>query len=247
MDRSIPEIIRRMKQENPGWGAARTCGELRNLGHTCAPNTVRKYLRGFCGTAPTDRWKVFLANQREGLCSMDYFTLPAWRVRQMFVFFVIDHARRKILHINVTFFPHLEWLKQQLRAAFPGDSALPYRMLLSDNDTVFRAASDFVRNVVGLRPVFITPQSPWLNGVAERWVRTVREELTNRIIAFEERQVLRNLRDYVTYYNRHRTHSTLDGEPPEGRRGPPFPGRRLRSIPVCGGLMHRYEWKERAA
>jgi putative transposase len=96
-------LIRRLAAENPTWGAPRIHGELLKLGFDVSEGTVVRYLRRLSrrGDAAT-RWAAFLANHREAIVACDFFTAPTLTFQLFSCFFVIEHRRRTILHVNVT-------------------------------------------------------------------------------------------------------------------------------------------------
>ena len=237
------QLIQRIKIENPSWTPARILGEVRRLGHFVSINTVRKYAQD-PARPPGPGWKEFFSIHRPGIASMDFFTVPSWNFVPYYVFFIIDHSRRSILWVNVTTSPSLDWLKNQFRSAFTDN--VP-RILISDNDSVFRAAGAWLRNVMGIHPHFTRIMSPWQNGVAERWVRTVRRELTDHVIPLSEQHLHALLLEYVKHYNEDRTHTTLGLDSPSGReahvRGSPLNVIRL---PKVRGLSSRYAYRSAA-
>ena len=131
---SIRDLIRRMSQANRLWGAPRIHGELLKLGIEVAPSTVGKYLRR-TRKPPSQTWRTFLTNHMTQTASMDFFTVPTATFRVLFVFLVLSHDRRRILHWNITEHPTEEWTVQQLREAFPWDEAPRY--LIRDRDAIF--------------------------------------------------------------------------------------------------------------
>ena len=123
VDREIRELIRRMALEND-WGAPRIHGELEKLGFTVSEATVSRYMpRRPAKTDVLQRWLAFLRNHKEGIAAMDFFTVPTASLRILYCWFVIHHERRQILHFNATFNPSGAWVIQQLREAFPFDTA----------------------------------------------------------------------------------------------------------------------------
>ena len=128
----------------------------------------------------------------------------------LYCFFVIEHGRRKILHFNVTRHPSAEWVVQQLREAFP--EAGPYRYAILDRDPKFDARVITFLNATGLKPKRTSIQSPWQNGIAERW--SCRREILDHVIALDERHLLRLVRDYVNYHHEDRTHDSLAKDTP---------------------------------
>jgi hypothetical protein len=125
-----------MVAENPTWGAPRIHGELRMLGFDVSERTVSRWMkRAPRNPQPAKRWLVFLHNHREAIAAMDFFTVPTVKFSILYCFFVISHDRRRILHLNVTKHPTSLWIAQQLREAFPFESA--HRFLIFDRDAKF--------------------------------------------------------------------------------------------------------------
>jgi len=132
----IRGLIRRLAQENSGWGAPKIHGELQKLGFVLSERTVARYLRGLHRRGdPAQKWLAFLHNHREAIVALDLFTVPTATFRVLYCFFVIEHERRRILHFNVTRHPSADWVVQQLRETFP--EAAPYRYAILDHDAIF--------------------------------------------------------------------------------------------------------------
>ena len=138
----VRDLIRKMSRENPLWGAPRIHGELLKLGINIAESSVSKYMLR-CHKPPSQSWRAFLENHAQQLVSIDFFTVPTIRFQVLYVFLVLAHDRRRILHFNVTAHPTAEWTGQQLREAFPF-AQLP-RYLLRDRDAIF--SNDFREQV----------------------------------------------------------------------------------------------------
>ena len=120
--RRDPALIRRMKAENPTWGAPRIHGELLQLGFKMAEPIVSRYLRRLKrhpDEGKAKQWLAFLNNHREVIAAFDFFTVPSLTFRTLYCFFVIAHGRRRVLHFNVTTRPTSDWIVQQLREALP--------------------------------------------------------------------------------------------------------------------------------
>jgi hypothetical protein len=118
VSREIRDLIRRMCRENSSWGAPRVHGELLKLGIDIGETSVSKYMVR-CRTTPSQTWRTFLENHVQQLVSIDFFTVPTIRFQVLYVFLVLAHDRRRILHFNVTAHPTADWTGQQLREAFP--------------------------------------------------------------------------------------------------------------------------------
>ena|SRR5258708_185328 len=118
--KELRELIFRMVDENPTWGAPRIHGELLKLGFDLSERTVSRWVRRAPkNPEPAKRWQAFLQNHREAIAAMDFFTVPTLTFGVLYCFFVITHDRRRILHCNVTRNPTGLWITQQLREAFP--------------------------------------------------------------------------------------------------------------------------------
>jgi len=233
------ELIFRMVAENPIWGAPRIHGELLMLGFDISERTISRWMK----RAPRDpesakRWLTFLRNHREAIVAMDFFTVPTLTFGVLYCFFVIAHDRRRILHFNVTKHPTSLWTVQQLREAFPFGMAP--RFLIFDRDGKYGVEVPAAVRSLKINPVRTSFESPWQNGVAERWVESCRQDLLDHIIAVNERHLKRLLSEYVRYYHEDRMHLGL---------GKGMPGRRTRSMARgcvlsherLGGLHHRYD------
>jgi integrase-like protein len=133
----------------------------------------------------------------------------------LFVFLVVVHCRRRILHFNITGTATAGWTAQQVVEDFPFTT--PPRYLLRDRHGPYGA--DFVRRIqgLGMEQKLIAPRSPWQNPVVERLIGSIRRECLDHIIVFSEEPLRRILTDYLSYYHRHRTHRSLEQDCPEPR------------------------------
>ena len=172
---------------------------------------------------------------------MDFFTVPTLTFGVLYCFFVIAHDRRRILHCNVTKYPTSDWVIQQLREAFPYDSAPSY--LIFDRGTQFNEeVIDAVKNF-GIQPKRTSFRSPWQNGIAERWVGNCRRDLLDHVIVLNEWHLKRLMNEYVRYYHEDRTHLGLEKQTPSCREAATDSDAdsRVVSMPRLGGLHHRYD------
>lgn len=243
----IRALVRRMAADNPTWGAPRIHGELLMLGIEVSERTVSRYMP----KRPADpdarqRWRSFLRNHREVLAAMDFFTVPTATFRVLYVFFVIHHARRTVLHVRVTAHPTAAWITQQLREAFPYDDVPRY--LILDRDKKYGDEVLAAIDHMGIHRKSITARSPWQNGVAERWVETARRELLDHVIVLNERHLHRLVTEFVAYYHDDRTHLGLSKGTPTARVVAPRPAGNafIAARPRLGGLHHRYDWRAAA-
>ena len=203
-----------MVAENPTWGAPRIHGELLMLGFDDPERTISRWMkRAPRDPRPAKRWRLF-ENHREALEAMDFFTVPTITFGVLYCFFVIGHDRRRILHFNVTKHPTSGWIIQQLREAFPLGAAP--RFLIHDRDAKYGTEVPAAIRSLKINGVRSSFESPWQNGVAERWVGSCRRELLDHAIALNERHLKRLLSEYMSYYHEDRTHLGL-GEERGGR------------------------------
>src|SRR5215472_6812820 len=238
ISREVRDLIREMCRENPSWGAPRLHGELLKLGINIAESSVSKYMVRR-NKPPSQSWRTFLENHAQQLVSVDFFTVPTIRFQVLYVFLVLAHDRRRILHFNVTAHPTAEWTAQHLREAFP--YAQVPRYLLSDRDAIFgREFQQQVRDM-GICEVLSAPRSPWQRAYIERVIGSIRRECLDHVIVFHESSLRRTLKSYFEYYHRSRTHLSLGKDTPEPRAIQSPEVGSVVAVPQVGGLHHRYE------
>lgn len=233
--REVRDLIREVSLANPLWGAPRIHGELLKVGIDVGQSTVAKYMaRGRC--PPSQSWRAFLRNHADGIASIDFFVVPTAMCRLLFGLLILRHERRQLIHIGVTANPTAEWIARQISEAFPWDTAPKY--LIRDRDGAYRRVSKRRVRTMGIRDRPTAPRSPWQNAYVERLIGSVRRECLDHLIIFGEGHLRRALRAYAEYYNRSRTHLSLDRDAPLGR--PILREGRIQSIPHIGGLHHSY-------
>ena len=232
----LVQLIRRLSEENTLWGAPRIQSELALLGHEVATSTVAKYMVKSRRAGPSQTWRTFLANHMDATAACDFFVVPTWRFKLLYVFVVLSHDRRRILHFNVTSNPTAAWTARQLVEAFPYDSAPLY--LLRDRDKIYGHAFQRCVQALGIESVVTAARSPWQNAYVERVIGTLRRECTDHVIPLGERHLRRLLGEYVEYYNDSRAHLSLEGNAPQPR-AVESEGEVI-AAPVLGGLHHRY-------
>jgi putative transposase len=233
----LADLLRTMALANPLWGAPRIQGELLKLGLDVSQRTVAR-LMPRRPKPPSQTWRTFLRNHLADLVSVDFFVVPTATFRVLYVFVVLLHHRRQVVHFNVTDSPTAAWTAQQIVEAFPDDSAP--RFLLRDRDSIY--GGEFRRRVRGMRiaEVLTAPRSPWQNPFAERMIGTIRRELLDHVIVLNEGHLRRRLHSYFRYYHGSRTHLALEKDAPEPRAVEPPEHGRVVALPHVGGLHHRY-------
>jgi transposase InsO family protein len=226
-----------MTEANPSWGAPRIHGELLKLGIAVSQATVAKYMPRR-RTPPSQTWRTFLQNHVGQIVAADFFVVPTATYRLLFVLVLLAHERRRLVHVAVTSNPTAEWTRQQLREAFPW-AEVP-RYLLHDRDHAFAAWREATKTM-GIEEFLAAPRSPWQNAYVERFIGSVRRECLDHVIVINAAGLQRLLRQYTAYYERARTHLSLDKDAPIPRPVAQQGSGSVVSIPQVGGLHHRYE------
>jgi len=219
----LQRLIRQMACDNPTWGEERIANELLlKLGLRVSPRTVRKYLPKSSATGGNprrdQRWSTFLKNHAHFIVTCDFCVVATATFRILYVFVVMEHASRRMLHVNATAHPSAAWTLQQLREAIASDHA--YRFIIHDRDAIF--SSEFDASVAGLGLAVIkTPVlSPKANSRCERLIGTLRRECLDWIIPLNEQHLRTTLLLWLSHYNRGRPHSSLGPGLPIHRRIP---------------------------
>jgi transposase InsO family protein len=172
------------------------------------------------------------------MVAIDFFSVPTATFRVLFVFIVLAHERRKVVHFAITEAPSACWTGQQLVNAFPFEAAP--RFLLRDRDGIYGA--EFGRRAAGLgmEEKVTAPRSPWQNPYVERLIGSLRRECLDQVIILNERHLSRVMREYLDYYHRHRTHRALDRDCPVPRPVEEVDQGKIVEFSLVGGLHHRY-------
>jgi putative transposase len=227
-----------MASANPYWGAPRMHWELLKLGMEISEGTVSRLMPKY-RKPPSQTWKAFLNNHVQGLVSVDFFTVPTVSFRVLFVFVVLAHHCRRIMHFNLTEHPTAGWTAQQILEAFPEDTAPRY--LIRDRDQIYGECFRNRLRDMDITEVLTSPQSPWQNPFSERLVGSLRRECLDHVIVLGENHLRRILKSYIDYYLGSRTHLSLAKDAPTTRvvQGPE--AGQIVEIPQVGGLHHRYE------
>ena len=236
--REVRELIRTMSRANPLWGSPRIRGELWKIGIELAKSTVEKYMvKSRKPSSPT--WRTFLQNHAAERVSCDFFVVPTVRFTVLYVFLVLAHDRRRVLHWGVTEHPTARWTAQQMVEAFPWDEAP--RFLVRDRDSIY--GGEFRRRIrnMGIEEVLIAPRSPWQNPFVERLIGSIRRECLDHVVVFSGGHLRRLLSNYFAYYHRSRIHQGLEMDCPQPRRVQQPELGHVVAIPQVGGLHHRYQ------
>jgi putative transposase len=250
LDDVVAVLIERMARENFNWGYQRIQGELLKLGHHVGASTIRRVLKRLrISPAPvrdTDTtWRQFLRAQASTMLACDFFHVDcAVTLNRISVFFVLEVDTRTVHLLGTTTNPDGRWTTQQIRNLLMdlGDRVTQFRFLVRDRAGQFTASFDAVLEDIGIRVVRIPPRCPRANCFAERFVRTLRAELTDRMLIFNQRHARVVLATYIRHYNGRRPHRARDHHPPQ----PTHPvadlsQKRITRRPILGGLINEYE------
>jgi putative transposase len=247
---TVVVLIERMARENLSWGYQRIQGELLKLGHRVGASTIRRVLQRLrIPPAParcTDTaWRQFLRAQASTMLVCDFFHADcAVTLKRIYVFFVLEVANRSVHLLGATTNPDGRWTTQQVRNLVMdlGDRVTQFRVLVRDRAGQFTASFDAVLADVGIQVIRIPPHCPRANCFAERFVRTLRTELTDRMLIFGQRHLRLVLTEYIRHYNGRRPHRARELRPPQ----PTHPVadlkyEQIKRRPVLGGLINEYE------
>ena len=219
----IEQLVVRMADENPSWGYRRIQGALANLGHRIDKSRVRTILRRHHREpAPQRRqegmsWTQFLKRHWEVRAATDFFTVEVatwYGLVTYYVLVVMEISTRRVEIVGITPYPHAAFMQQcarQLTDHFDG-FLLDKRYLIHARDSKFTAAFDQYLCNNGVEPVVLPPQSPNLNAHCERFVRSIKEEVLDRMIFMGGASLRYAIRCYVSHYHAERNHQGLDNE-----------------------------------
>ncbi len=256
------DFIRRISSDHPDYSGKRIAGMLKELfGVKHAPSTVDKYrVKKPKPPRGTQQWSTFLKNHGSTIWSFDFFVQFTFFFVQVYILVIIELESRRIVYLNATIHPTLEWLKQQIRNAMWEKCP---KFLIHDNDGIFgqlgktitvrfngksvscRSSLDYwLVNTMGIRGIPIPFHAPNANAFCERLIGTLRRECLDYMLIFNVRQLIRILRDFQDFYNQNRYHQGIKGIPtpaediPKSRN---LEGQgKLVAKSVLNGLHHSY-------
>jgi transposase InsO family protein len=188
---------------------------------------------------PPPQEHAFLKNHLKDIVAIDFIVVPTVRNQVLFVFLLLAHDRRRVIHFNVTTNPTDAWTTQQIVEAFPWQD--PPKYLLRDRDKTYGQAFKKRVSAVGFEEVLTAARSPWQNPYVERLIGTIRRDCLDHVIVVNERHLKRMLADYFTYYHSWRTHLSLEMDCPQPREIQTTDRGRVVEFPEIGGLHHHYQ------
>ena len=248
----LEALILRLAEENPTWGYGKLEGELGKLGYDVGRSTIRHVLkRKHIPPAPErgkqgSTWATFLRHYQDQIIACDFFTVETAWLKTLYVVFFIELGSRRVHLAGCTASPTAAWVTQQARQLSwqIQDGTLPVRFLIRDRDAKFPAAFDTVFQSDGVTIIRTPFRAPNANAIAERWIRSIREECLDGIIVLSEGHLRRVLREYGDYYNRARPHQGIEQQCPVPLDPAPHTGP-IERRDILGGVLHDY--RRRAA
>ncbi len=244
----LRQLVVRLAKENPMWGHRRIQGELVGLGHKIASPTVWQILKDN-GIEPAPNrsnvtWTEFLRSQAAVAC--DFFTVDTALLRTSYVLFFIKVETREVFFGGVTANPTGPWTTQAARNLFlqHGDRLTDARALVRDRGSQFVDSFDEIFRTEGGKILKTPIRTPVANTFAERWIGSIRRELLDRTIIWNQRQLERLIVDYIAHYNGHRPHRSLRQRPPTPVDDPPdTPPATVTALRTsrCDGLINEYK------
>ena len=227
--------------KNSLWGAQKIRDSLVDLGFVKLDvGTIRKYMVKR-SKDPSGNWLPFIKNHMDVSWAMDFCVVRTVGFRAYYVFVILEHGSRRIRHWNITESPSLEWIIQQLREATPyGEDP---RFIHRDNDGLYGKGVSMFLKASGVEEVRSAFRSPWQNPYVERFFGSMRREILNHVIILNEKHLRPLLSEYAEWCENHRLHQGLGGRRPRAKQGGSANAGdgKIISIPVLGGLHHRYE------
>jgi transposase InsO family protein len=250
---SIRRLVLRLAAENSSWGYRRIHGELTLLGIKVAPSTVWEMLKA-AGVDPaasrtTVTWAEFLRSQAEAVLAMDFIETVTLTGARQYILAVVHHAGRRVRVLGTTAHPTHAWVTQAVRNLLmdleDAGSLARVRFLIRDRDGKYPVLIDEILGGAGVVTILTGVRVPRMNSIMERWVKTLRAELLDRMLIWNEAHLRRALREYERHYNQHRTHRSLAAAAP--LRAPPQPLEpdRIERLAIrrrdrLGGVLHEY-------
>ncbi|MCP3856085.1 MAG: transposase [Actinomycetia bacterium] len=242
----VRRLIIELATDNPTWGYRRIHGELTGLGHRVGASTVWRILKRH-GVDPAPHrsivtWTQFMRSQA---AACEFAAVDTALLRRYYLLFFIDVSTREVFFAGITAHPTGAWTTQAARNLFlrHHDRLADAGALVRDRGSQFIDTFDEIFRTDGLKILKTPARTPVANAFAERWIGTLRRELLDRTIIWNQGQLERLVVDYIDHYNAHRPHRSLDQRPPFGtepRLADPSHLRVVKST-RCDGLIHEYQ------
>jgi putative transposase len=246
IDPELAALIIRIAKDSSDWGCYRIKGELQGLGIRVGVSSIRRILRR-AGVPPAPRrdgpsWAEFLRAQADAILACDFFTVETVFLRTLYVLIFIEVGSRRLHFSASTSSPDTLFITQQARNLYIEEEAPKVRFLIRDRDAKFARSFDEVFRTEGVHVIKTPIRAPNANAFAERLIRTIRAEVTDRALVLGPRHLDRLLRSFAAHYNAHRPHRGIDLQSPDTIGTVPEVARiaDVRRRRVVGGLINEY-------
>jgi putative transposase len=247
----VRALALRLARDNPRWGYLRIVGEMKGLGVTVSATTVRTWLRqvglGPVGSPGGTTWRAFVRAHRHSMLAVDFFTVETIWLQRLYVLFFIELGSRRVHLAGCTANPTALWVTQQARQLTWTLAERPekFRFLIRDRDQKFTDTFDEVFRSAGIEIIRTPFRAPQANGVAERFVRTIRSECLDWLLILDQHHLERVAAVFVDHYNVHRPHRALALNPPHPASPPSAAALESGEVRVqrrdrLGGLVQEY-------
>ena len=225
------------------WGAERIRGELLKLNIKVAKRTIQKYMQAVRSKPPSGQsWSTFLQTHGKDIWACDFVPVVTLFFKTLHAFVIVHHGSRRVVHVGVTDHPTDEWITQQIRDATPFEEKPKY--LICDNDKKYGPMFERVAQASGIEVIHTPYEAPRANAICERFVGSLRRECLDHMLVIGERQLIRVLKGYVSYFNPARPHQGIAQRIPAPTVSPPGEAKagKVMAFPVWNGLHHDYRW-----
>ena len=240
---TIALIEQMARDESQLWGAERIRGELLKLDIQVAKRTIQKYMQAARSKPQSGQsWSTFLQTHGKDIWACDFVPVVTLLFKTLHAFVIVHHESRRVVHVGVTVHPTDEWITQQIRDATPFEEKPKY--LICDNDKKYGPMFERVVQASSIEVIHTPYEAPRANAICERFVGSLRRECLDHMLVIGERQLIRVLKGYVSYFNPARPHQGIAQPIPAPRVLPPGEARAGKGVafPVLNGLHHDYRW-----
>ncbi|MGW6480432.1 integrase core domain-containing protein [Streptomyces sp. NPDC055059] len=248
---SIRALALRLARENSTWGYRRIHGELAALGIKIAASTVWEILRHEGIDPASQRTTVtraaFLHSQTDALLTMAFIETTTLIGQRPYILATIEQTTRRIGTLSTTAHPTANWVTQTTRSLMTDvqDVGIREKFLIRDHDAKHPTLIDEILADAGILTVLTGVRMPRMNSITERWVRTLRLELLDRTLIWNEQHLRQALRAYELHYNEHRTHRSLQTAAPLNPLPQPLEPKRITNLDIrrhdrLSGVLHDY-------
>lgn len=244
----LQELLLRLARGNPSWGYSKLHGELLKLGYTIGRSTVRDILkRQHIAPAPKRAkngrsWSNLLSHYGQQILATDFFTVETALLKTLHALFFIEIGTRRVHFAGCTEHPTAEWVTQQARQLTwtLQDEHKGMRFLIHDRDAKFPQSFDAVFASEGIEILRTPCRTPVANSFAERWVRSIREEVLDKLLILNQAHLQRVLTEYIAYFNQSRPHQGIEQRCPIPiERG--LRNGAVKRRDVLGGIIYNYD------